>query len=163
MASKIQNTYSSSNNDIPLSLNDINKFISFRDKTYHDLDISIISQFIFVYRHSENEKIQEIIKELKFKAFNFIPKFSLEKEKLIIEIEENEKDKEYQILELDIKNKFINREEIQKRLNTLTNPQKHCLLFLSCSIKSNCPIILQGNTNSGKTHLINLFAESGLK
>ena len=159
MASKIQNTYSSSNNDIPLSLNDINKFISFRDKTYHDLDISIISQFIFVYRHSENEKIQEIIKELKFKAFNFIPKFSLEKEKLIIEIEENEKDKEYQILELDIKNKFINREEIQKRLNTLTNPQKHCLLFLSCSIKSNCSIILQGNTNSGKTHLINLFAD----
>ena len=58
-----------------------------------------------------------------------------------------------------LKNKFINREEIQKRLNTLTNPQKHCLLFLSCSIKSNCSIILQGNTNSGKTHLINLFAD----
>ena len=49
--------------------------------------------------------MKEIIKELKFKAFNFIPKFIIERDKLIIEIEENENDKECQILKLPLKNK----------------------------------------------------------
>ena len=162
MASQIQNNYTSSDNTNPLSLNDINKFISFRDITYQKLDISIISQFIFVYRHTENEKIQEIIKELKFKAFNFIPKFSFSKEKLRIEIEENEDGNEQegiQAFDLKLKNEFIDKDETQRKLNTLTKPQKHCLLFLACSILTKCSIVLQGNTNSGKTHLITLFAE----
>jgi len=155
MATQIQNNYSSSNNN-PLSLNDINKFISFRDHTYSKLDISIISQFIFVYRHTDNEKIQEIINKLQFKAFNFIPKFSyIKNEKFRIEIEEKVSDP----LDFDLKkNRPINKEEILKKYNTLTLPQKHCLLFLSCSVMTKCSIILQGNTNSGKTHLITLFA-----
>ena len=162
MATQIQNNYSSSNNN-PLSLNDINKFISFRDHTYSILDISIISQFIFVYRHTDNEKIQEIINKLQFKAFNFIPKFSFIKdEKFRIEIEEKEsniKEKDPVKFDSDLKNNIpINQEEIIKKFNTLTLPQKHCLLFLFCSIKTKCSIILQGNTNSGKTHLITLFA-----
>ena len=162
LASQIQNNYTSSNNTNPLSLNDINKFISFRDITYQKLDISIISQFIFVYRHTENEKIQEIIKQLKFKAFNFIPRFSFSNELLTIDIEENDNEnnqESFQSFELKLKNENIDREKIICKLNTLTKPQKHCLLFLSCSILTNCSIILQGNTNSGKTHLITLFAE----
>ena len=161
-ASQIQNNYTLSDNMNPLSLNDINKFISFRDITYKKLDISIISQFIFVYRHTESEKIQEIIKQLKFKAFNFVPKFSFKNQSLLIEIEENEAENEqecFQRFSLNLRNEFIDKEEIQRKLNTLTKPQKHCLLFLSCSILTNCSIILQGNTNSGKTHLITLFSE----
>ena len=61
MATEIQNNYTSSSNN-PLSLNDINKYISFRDYTYSNLDILIIAQLIFVYRHTDNDKIQEIIK-----------------------------------------------------------------------------------------------------
>ena len=164
MATQIQNNYSSSNNN-PLSLNDINKFISFRENTYSKLDISIISQFIFVYRHTDNEKIQEIINKLQFKAFNFIPKFSyIGEEKFRIEIEEKEEKKSKENiskpLDFDLKkNRPINKEEIMKKFNTLTLPQKHCLLFLSCSFLTKCSIILQGNTNSGKTHLIRLFAD----
>ena len=93
LASQIQNNYSSSDNTNPLSLNDINKFIAFRDITYQKLDISIICPFIFVYRHTENEKIQKIIQQLKFKAFNFVPRFSFSKEILTIDIEENENNK----------------------------------------------------------------------
>ena len=89
LASQIQNDYSSSDNTNPLSLNDINKFIAFRDITYQKLDISIICPFIFVYIHTENEKIQKIIQQLKFKAFNFVPRFSISKEILTIDIEEN--------------------------------------------------------------------------
>ena len=161
-AVQIQNNYTSSN-DNPLSLNDINKFLSFRDKTYSKLDINIISQFIFVYRHTDNDKIQEIINKLQFKAFNFIPKFSYIKDEIFrIVIEENEINdkKTSDFLELKIKKcKKIEVEDIYRRIETLTNPQKHCLLFLSCSILSNSSIILQGNTNSGKSHLINLFAD----
>ena len=166
LASQIQNNYTSSDNTNPLSLNDINKFIALRDITYLKLDISIISQFIFVYRHTENEKIQEIIKQLKFKEFNFVPKFTFSKEKLIIEIEDTEENEDenikkdiFQSFDLKLKNQLIDTENILKRFNTLTKPQKHCLLFLSCSILTNYSIILQGNTNSGKTHLITLFAE----
>ena len=164
MATQIQNNYSSSNNN-SLSLNDINKFISFRENTYSKLDISIISQFIFVYRHTDNEKIQEIINKLQFKAFNFIPTFSyIGDETFRIEIEETEEKKNEENISkpLDFslkKNRAINKEEIMKKFNTLTLPQKHCLLFLSCSILTKCSIILQGNTNSGKTHLIRLFAD----
>ena len=151
MASQIQNNYSSSSNNNPLSLIDINKFISFRDNTYQKLDISIISQFIFVYRHTDNEKIQEIIKQLKFKAFNFIPKFVYSNENLIIEIEETEEKEEEketnsQNLQLELNNQIIDKNEIQEKLNTLTEPQKHFLLFLCCSILSNFSIILQDNT-----------------
>ena len=162
-AVQIQNNYTSSNNN-PLSLNDINKFISFRDKTYSKLDISIISQFIFVYRHTDNEKIQEIIDKLQFNAFNFVPKFSYFNDDIFrIEIDEKEEENNKlssDSLDLPIKKtKEINKNDILKRIETLTKPQKHCLLFLSCSILSNCSIILQGNTNSGKSHLINLFAD----
>ena len=162
MASQIQNNYTSSDNTNPLSLNDINKFISFRDITFPDLDISIISQFIFVYRHTDNDKIQEIIKQLKFKAFNFIPKFNILKDKISVEIDDKDNDKEhnsFQAFELKLNNQFVDKEDIKRKLNTLTKPQKHCLLFLYCSISTKCSIILQGNTNSGKTHLITLFAE----
>lgn len=151
LASQIQNTYSSSDNSNPLSLNDINKFISFRDITFEKLDISIISQFIFVYRHIGNEKIQEIIKQLKFKAFNFVPKFALSKKKLIIEIEDNEIDnnndskksniENYQTFEIKLKNVCSNQEEIMRKMNSLTKPQKHCLLFLACSFLTRNSII----------------------
>ena len=160
LATEIQNKYSSSDNINPLSLNDINKFIALRDITYKELDISIISQFILVYRHSDNEKIQEIIQKLKFKAFNFIPKFNLSNKELTIDIEENEdnnKNDSFQSFKppLNYNNKFLDED----KLNTLTKPQKHCLLFLFCSYKTNRSIILQGNTNSGKTHLITLFSK----
>ena len=170
MATLIQNNYTSSNNN-PLSLNDINKFISFRDNTYTKLDISIISQFIFVYRHSDNEKIQELTNKLQFNAFNFIPKFSyINKRKFRIDIEDHEEENKSgnheneflsdNYIELTLNtDKKINENDIDKKINTLTKPQKHCLLFLSCSQLSNCSIILQGNTNSGKSHLITLFAE----
>ena len=71
MACQIQNNYTSSNNNI-----------------------SIIYQFIFVYRHTDNEKIKEIIKQLKLKAFNFVPKFVFSNDNLIIEIEDKDKEDE---------------------------------------------------------------------
>lgn len=43
IATQIQNQYSSSSNNNPLTLNDIDKFISFRNNTFPRLNISIIS------------------------------------------------------------------------------------------------------------------------
>ena len=76
--------------------------------------------------------------------------------------EENENDNKadaFQSFDLKLNNEFIDKDDILEKLNTLTKPQKHCLLFLSCSYLTNYSIILQGNTNSGKTHLITLFAK----
>jgi midasin (ATPase involved in ribosome maturation) len=53
----------------------------------------------------------------------------------------------------------IKKDEIKQKLNTLNIKQKQCLLFLVLSILCKRACIIQGDTASGKTHIIRLFAE----
>ena len=151
-------------NDAILSLNEIDKFIKLRVETFKKLDIDIILGFIFIFRYSSN-KIQEKIKNiLKFGNTNSSLKFFYDSENINIEISMNKK---YYYISLPLeqnsyneeKKLKINIEEINKNIVSLTSPQRYCLLFLVCSYLSNKPCILQGETSSGKTHLIRLFAK----
>ena len=53
----------------------------------------------------------------------------------------------------------IDFDEVSKKLISLTDIHRYCLLFLACCSKSRIPCILQGETGSSKSFLISLFAE----
>ena len=150
-------------NDATLSLNEIDKFIKLRKETFNKLDINIILGFVFIFRYSSNT-IQEKIKNiLKFGNLNTSLKFYFDSESITIEILINKK-YYYLSISLNPKNNNVDNkinidiDEINKNIVSLTAPQRYCLLFLVCSFLSNKPCILQGETSSGKTHLIRLFA-----
>ncbi len=148
-------------NESVLSLNEIDKFLKLRQNTFTKLDINIILSFIFIFRYS-NDEIREKIKnkiKIKYDDINTSIKLVSDMGCLYLEIKLNDK---YYYLPFqnmkEIEEKNINIEEINKNLVSLTGPQRYCLLFLSCCYISNKPCILQGETSSGKTHLIHLFA-----
>jgi len=149
-------------NESNLSLNELDKFIKLRQNTYKKLDINIILSFIFIFRYSEDEireKIKNITK-IKYDDINTSIKLVSEMGHLYLEIKMNDKYYYLQFHEKkDNEGGNINIEEINKNLVSLTGPQRYCLLFLSCCYISNKPCILQGETSSGKTHLIHLFAD----
>ena len=155
-------------NEMILSLNETDKFIKLRRETYRKLNINIILSFIFIFRYLNHEitnKIKNILK-IDFDYYNSSLKFFYDSENINIEILINNK---YNYLSLplfknldDNENKYksiTNIEEINKNILSLTGPQRHCLLFLSCCYLSNKPCIIQGETCSGKTHLIHLFSK----
>ena len=153
-------------NESILSLNEIDKFIKLKKKTIH-LNTDIILAFIFIFRYFNNI-IQEKIKNiLKFGNLDFNLNFIYNDEKVIIEILMNGKENNTLSLTLplnknnhsDKKKIHIEINDIKKDIISLTLPQRYCLLFLACSYLSNKPCILQGETSSGKTHLILLFAK----
>ena len=140
------------------SLNDITKYIKFRNETKDSLDKNIILQMIFAYRFIQSEFIKDIIKELGpgFLSMKINPIFRYKDEYLSISFKKKDK-KEIQLL-YDEKYK-INQDEILEKLNTLNTKQKQCLLFLVLSLKCKRACIIQGDTAAGKTHLVRLFAE----
>ena len=148
-------------NESVLSLNELDKFIKLRQNTYKKLDINIILSFIFIFRYSDDdirEKIKKVLK-IKYDDINTSIKLVSDVGYLYLEIKMNDKYYYLPFHEMkDNEEKNINIEEINKNLISLTGPQRYCLLFLSCCYISNKPCILQGETSSGKTHLIHLFA-----
>ena len=149
-------------NESILSLNELDKFIKLRKNTYKKLDINIILSFIFIFRYSDDEireKIKNILK-IKYDDINISIKLVSDMGHLYLEIKMNDKYYYLQFHEMkENEGENINIEEINKNLVSLTGPQRYCLLFLSCCYISNKPCILQGETSSGKTHLIHLFAD----
>ena len=151
----LEYTYQKENS---INLNDITKYISFRKISYGKIeDISIILSLIFVYRFPEEKIIKEIQDILNITSMNIKPSIIYdvppgtltykigEKNLISIKTFKNFTEDEKEIL----KNKFI----------SLTSHQKICILFLIlCKLSKQTPII-QGETASGKTHVINIFAE----
>ena len=67
--------------------------------------------------------------------------------------------KEY--LTLPLYKKFSQEEIniITSKLESLTKPQKHCILFLSSALLAKSTCIIQGGTASGKSLIIRIFSE----
>lgn len=53
----------------------------------------------------------------------------------------------------------INVNEIKKKIKSLTNHQKQCILFLVCALITKIKVIIKGNIASGKTHCSTVFVE----
>ena len=139
------------------SLNDIEKYILFRRFTKDFLDKSIILQMIFAYRFIQNEFILEIMNDLGFKSLKINPDFRIQKDQLSISFKNQDSKKE--IIFRNYDHNTINEDEIEKKINTLNMRQKQCLLFISLSIKCKRACVIQGDTASGKSHLVRLLAE----
>lgn len=144
-----------------LTLNDVVKYIIFRKATYTKFDKDIIMQMIFAYRFINEETIKEVKKQINVKDMNFSPSFAYNTEKTLLNINVKSDDsKEFREgVNIDLFSNQINTEEIESSISCLTLPQKHCLLFLACSVLSKRSCILQGATSSGKSHIIRLFAK----
>ena len=137
------------------TLNDIDKYLLFRKLTKKFFDETTISQMVFAYKFSSDEMIQMILKELKLENMKFNPIFSygIPPKYLNIRISDNESN----ILRLPLITSPKSASELYK-INSLTLPQKHCLVFLACSLLSKRSCVIQGDTASGKSYLIRLFS-----
>lgn len=139
------------------TLNDIEKYLLFRNITKGFFDESIISQMIFAYRFLSNDMTEKMLKHLNLENMKFCPIFSYDNlhKNLIIKISNDEKEKG---LILPLLTEFKDPTLITK-IDRLTSSQKKCLIFLACSVLSKRSCVIQGETESGKSYLIRLFAE----
>ena len=142
-----------------LNFNDISKFINFRQISYGKInDVSIIFAMVFVYRFTEQEIINDLKQELQIQSIDMKPTliYDMPIGTLTYKIGENNK---IQI------NTFFNRplkpKEIQDFKNcfiSLTSNQKSCILFLILCALTKRSCLIQGETASGKSHVIRTFA-----
>ena len=147
-------------NALPLTLNDIFKYKTFREVTFGKFDncIDTISLMIFAYRFLHQDYIAEVTKKFGLTDMKFIPAFIFNKNKQSLFIKVTQKSKNGLKLkrsqEVD-----INIDSIRKKISGLILPQKHCLLFLACSVLSKQSCIIQGGTAAGKSYIVRLFAQ----
>jgi len=139
------------------SLNDITKYILFRRHSKNSIDKSIILQIIFAYRFIQNEFIKDIMKELGFLSMKVNP--IIKNKDKYLSISFKNKDIKDEIKLPYINNFEIDKKIVEEKINTLNLKQKQCMLFLVLSVLCKRACIIQGDTASGKTHLVRLFAE----
>ena len=141
------------------NLNDIIKYINFRKISYGKIDNDIIYSIIFIYRFTEEEIIEDLKKELQIQLFDINPTlvYDMPIGTLTYIITERNK--------IQIKTYFnkplTNEEKINLKNNfiSLTSNQKICILFLILSVLTKTSCIIQGETASGKSHIIRTFAQ----
>ena len=138
------------------SLNDITKYILFRRYTKDSLERAIILQILFVYRFIQNEFIEDIMNELKLLKMKVNPIIKNKKDCLSISFKSKDIKNE---LKIPYYGEIVDNLELEQKINTLNIKQKQCILFLVLSILCKRACIVQGDTASGKTYLIRLFAE----
>ena len=146
-------------NEKVLTYNDISKYILLRKATKNKLDEKVISQFIFAYCLSEQDKIEKILKRLNLDQAKFNPTFTYNNTKQELYIKLAREAKEY--LTLPLYKKFSQDEinNINSKLESLTKPQKQCILNLSSALLAKRTCIVQGGTASGKSLIIRVFSE----
>ena len=147
------------------SLNDFTKFIKFREQTKNIFDYDIILTMLLIHKFQFKKDINKLISELHYSIEDFWPIFGYENQ----EISDNENKKYFYIspygskkkLQKEIKSEInlYSLIQIKKQINSLTFIQRLGLIFLLLSVNSNIPVIIQGETGSGKSHLIRLFAK----
>ena len=144
-------------NEAPFTLNDIKKYIDFRESV-PQINHLLIQLFIFVYHFSQEEYINKISETLNLlKNIEFLPiiDYDEDKEYLVIKLEKEAKES----IRVKVKNpKKIKPKKCKKLFDTLTKSQKHCFIFLICCIISKKTPIIQGATASGKSYLISTLA-----
>lgn len=138
------------------TINDIDKYILFRNLTQNEFKESTIAQMIFAYRFSSNDLFRKINTTLNFETMNFSPliDFSLPPTQLIIKLSNDQTNA--LIVPL---HRVHQNPSVISQIQSLTLPQKHCLIFLACSVLSKRACVIQGDTASGKSYLIRLFSE----
>ena len=140
------------------NLIDIKKYIDFR-KSVPKIHSLYLMLFTFVYRFDRPEIQEKMIRifDLKLTAdFNPYIEYDDNNKKLIIYLGNNKFDN----IELEI----INSEKINKNKNkglfsSLTKMQKLGIIFLLCCIQSGRIPLIQGETASGKSYLMKIFAQ----
>ena len=144
-------------NESPFTLNDIKKYIDFRESV-PQINHLLIQLFIFVYHFSQEEYINKITEKLSLsKNIEFLPiiDYDEDKENLVIKLEKEAKES----IRVKVKHpKKIKPKKFKKLFDTLTKSQKHCFIFLICCIISKKTPIIQGPTASGKSYLIHTLA-----
>jgi len=144
-------------NESPFTLNDIKKYIDFRE-SFPQINNLLIQLFIFVYHFSQEENINKISEKLDLlRKIEFLPTrdYDEDKKHIVIKIEREAKES----IRVKVnKPEKIEIEECKKLFDTLTKSQKHCFIFLICCIISKKTPILQGPTASGKSYLLNVIS-----
>ena len=141
-----------------INLNDLSKYISFRKISFGKIeDITIILALIFLYRFPEQKIIKDIQEIIDITSINIKPSIIYDNppDTLTYIIGENNK------ISIKTYKKFSpeEKEVLQKKFISLNTHQKICILFLIlCKLAKQTPII-QGETASGKTHVVNIFSE----
>ena len=142
-----------------LNFNDISKFINLRKISYGKInDVSIIFAMVFVYRFTEEEIINDLKQELQIQSIDMKPSliYDMPIGTLTYKIGESNK--------IQIKT-FFNRKleddeikELKSCFISLTSNQKSCILFLILCALTKRTALIQGETASGKSHVIRTFA-----
>ena len=144
-------------NESPFTLNDIKKYIDFRESV-PQINILLIQLFIFVYHFSQEENINKISEKLDIlNKIEFLPTIDYDEDKknIVIKLEKEAKES----IRVKVNNpQKINRKKCKKLFDTLTKSQKHCFIFLICCIIAKKTPIIQGPTASGKSYLLNVFS-----
>jgi len=144
-------------NESPFSLNDIKKYIDFRESV-PQINYLLIQLFIFAYHFSQEENINKISEKLDLlRNIEFLPTIDYDEDKkhIIIKLEREAKES----IRVKVKNpEKIKIKKCKKLFDTLTKSQKHCFIFLICCIISKKTPIIQGPTASGKSYLLNVVS-----
>ena len=142
----------------PFSLNDISKYILLKKETKDFINEEIIFQILFAYKFIDYDIVKKAKKQFNF-SFEFLPYFEyffeiMKQNFLCLKSNINSNEEKEILLTGNINIKYI-----KKKINTLTEVQKQCLLFLFISFLSKRTCIIQGPTASGKSKLVSLFAK----
>ena len=154
--SKVYN-YLEEQNEKVLTYNDITKYIILRKAVKNKLDDRIISQLIFAYCQSNQSKIEKILKILNLDETKFNPSFILGEQELYIKLGREAKDG--LILPIFKELSKDEKKDINNLLETLTKPQRQCILFLASTYLSGRTSLIQGPTASGKSLIIRIFSK----
>jgi len=142
-----------------LSISDVWKYIHFRISTMSSFSEPIlIFQFVFSYKFSDPKdiiQVQNIIGKGSSTSFRAIFSYSPNNDYFCVSFSRENN----QVL--NIPTTFSAEDKIStQHLNSLTLPQKHAFVFLACSVLSRQTPVLFGDTASGKSRIIRLFAET---
>ena len=145
------------------SFNDFKKFYLFTKNSKINkngvntsiFSIKNITQLLLVYKLKSKEEIDSANKILGYTDISdFWPIFSYNNNEFNVAL--NDK---LEKLSFQIKKKIKNKNKLLRAISSLTPDQRRGIIFLMLSVLSDVPCIIQGDTASGKTHLIRLFCE----
>lgn len=158
-ASALKFSCEEASNESPFTLNDIKKYIDFRESA-PQIDKNLIMLFIFAYHFSQSENIKKIIDKLELqKNSKFIPVIDYYKDKTHLEIKLSKEAKESILVKVKNPKLIKNIKKNIRLFNGLTKSQKHGFIFLICCILAKKVPILQGDTGSGKSFLVSITAK----
>jgi hypothetical protein len=136
------------------TLNDIRKFVTFRERTYDLLEYPVIEHLILIYRFSDQNDITLAREVIHNELWAYWPCFVILNNNFSVSPTTDMR----LGIEVPIRYEIVNRESFDA-IDSLTISQRHCLVFLMRSVLSRQPCILQGPTASGKSHIVRLFAQ----